>query len=96
MTNDRLEEFADDERDGAAEPASRRRREGDAVGAIPSKDAGPHMRATSVDEPTPAARASAPSQQHINGVPMKAAMNLGFTMTTLMLFIELMAVCGSC
>ena len=40
MTNDRLEEFADDERDGAAEPASRRRREGDAVGAIPARTPG--------------------------------------------------------
>ena len=87
MTYDRLEELADDERERAAEPASRRRREGDAVGAIPSKDAGPHMRATSVDEPTPAARASATNQQQMRGVPMNAAMNLGFTMTTLMLFI---------
>ena len=45
------------------------------------------MSATSVLEPTPAAKLSAASQQHINGVPMNAAMNLGFTMTTLIEFI---------
>ena len=45
------------------------------------------MSATSVLEPTPTARASATNQQQTSGVPIKAAMNLGFTMTTLMLFI---------
>ena len=45
------------------------------------------MSATSVLEPTPAAKLSATSQQHMSGVPINAAMNLGFTMTTLMLFI---------
>ena len=52
-----------------------------------SVNAPPNMSATSVDEPTPTARASATNQQHINGVPMKAAMNFGFTITTLMEFI---------
>ena len=45
------------------------------------------MRATSVLEPTPAASASATNQQQMSGVPMKAAMNFGFTMTTLIEFI---------
>ena len=54
------------------------------------------MSATSVLEPTPTARASAPNQQHINGVPIKAAMNFGFTITTLMLFIVCMATDGGC
>ena len=40
VTYDRLEELADDERERAAEPASRRRREGDAVGAIPARTPG--------------------------------------------------------
>ena len=45
------------------------------------------MSATSVLEPTPTARASATNQQHISGVPINAAMNFGFTMTTLIEFI---------
>ena len=45
------------------------------------------MSATSVLEPTPAAKLSATSQQQMSGVAIKAAMNLGFTMTTLIEFI---------
>ena len=40
VADERLEELADNERNGAAEPASRRRREGDAVGAIPARTPG--------------------------------------------------------
>ena len=45
------------------------------------------MSATSVLEPTPTAKLSATSQQQTSGVPMNAAMNFGFTMTTLIEFI---------
>ena len=96
VADERLEELADDERDGAAEPASRRRREGGRRRRDPGKDAGPRMSATSVDEPTPTARASATSQQQMRGVPIKAAMNLGFTMTTFIEFIVAMAFAGPC
>ena len=71
----------------SAPPNLRRLREGRRRRRDPGKDAGPRMSATSVLEPNPAARASATNQQHINGVPIKAAMNLGFTMTTLIEFI---------
>ena len=54
------------------------------------------MSATSVLEPTPTARASATNQQQMRGVPMNAAMNLGFTMTTFIEFIVAIACDGPC
>ena len=54
------------------------------------------MSATSVDEPTPTAKLSAASQQQMSGVPINAAMNLGFTITTLIEFIVDMAFAGPC
>ena len=55
--------------------------------AIMSVNAPPNMRPRPLLEPTPTAKLSATSQQQTSGVPMNAAMNFGFTITTLMLFI---------